>query len=425
MKDSGIEWIGEIPENWSLNRLLWCMEEIKEKNNPIQTTNVLSLTNKLGVIPYEEKGNQGNKAKEDYSEYGLAFENTLVINSMNVLIGSVGISKYYGCVSPVYYVFKNTPNSDLRFINYIFQTEQFQKELRNYANGILEIRLRISAHDMLRRLIPYPKLEEQLSISAYLDRQCALIDSVTEKTKASIEEYKKLRQAVITQAVTKGVRGDRPMKDSGIEWIGEIPEEWGTPQIKYVAKIGSGSTPDRNKPEYWNGSIKWLKTGELQNNEIWDSEEYITEVALRDTSVTLFPVNTILMAMYGQGKTRGMTALLKTPCTTNQACAGLQLSTTRITVDYLWRCLMGAYNGIREVAQGSGQPNLNAALISNFHIPLPPVSEQNEIVQYIMQQLPRVDALITKKETFLAELEAYKKSLIYEYVTGKKKVPQA
>ena len=165
MKDSGIEWMGKIPEKWGLNQLCWCIEEVKEKNSPIQTTNVLSLTNKLGVIPYEEKGNQGNKAKEDYSQYGLAFENTLVINSMNVLIGSVGISNYYGCVSPVYYVFRNMPASDIRFVNYIFQTIPFQKELRKYAKGILEIRLRISAHDMLRRVIPYPDFDEQQKIS--------------------------------------------------------------------------------------------------------------------------------------------------------------------------------------------------------------------------------------------------------------------
>ncbi|MCC8121232.1 MAG: restriction endonuclease subunit S, partial [Oscillospiraceae bacterium] len=106
MKDSGIEWIGEIPENWKIERLQWCLQEINERNDPIKTTQILSLTNKLGVLPYEDKGNQGNKAKEDLSEYKLAFENTLIVNSMNVIIGSVGISHYMGCVSPVYYVFR-------------------------------------------------------------------------------------------------------------------------------------------------------------------------------------------------------------------------------------------------------------------------------------------------------------------------------
>ena len=106
MKDSGIEWIGKIPANWTLRRLQWCLIEVTEKNDPIKTTQILSLTNKQGVLPYEDKGAQGNKAKENLAEYKLAYEDTLIVNSMNVIIGSVGISHYFGCVSPVYYVFK-------------------------------------------------------------------------------------------------------------------------------------------------------------------------------------------------------------------------------------------------------------------------------------------------------------------------------
>ena len=123
-KDSGIEWIGDIPQNWELLRLQFCLDEIKQKNNPIQSEQVLSLVKDRGVMLYEEKGNVGNVAKEDISEYKLAYPNTLILNSMNILIGSVGISNYFGCVSPVYYVFKETDKSDLRFINYIFETHE-------------------------------------------------------------------------------------------------------------------------------------------------------------------------------------------------------------------------------------------------------------------------------------------------------------
>ena len=130
--DSHIDWLGFVPEDWVVERLQWHLKEINIKNNPIQTTNVLSLTNKLGVIPYEEKGNQGNKSKDNYDEYKVAYKDTIVANSMNILIGSVGYSNYYGCVSPVYYVFKESNGDNLRFINYIMQTTQFQRELRKY-----------------------------------------------------------------------------------------------------------------------------------------------------------------------------------------------------------------------------------------------------------------------------------------------------
>jgi len=313
---------------------------------------------------------------------------------------------------------------------YIFPNEGTDIDWLKYALMSLELGKNIGATTIPHiyfsqygnKYVNTPNYNQQQKIANFLDSKCASIDAVIEKTKASIEEYKKLKQAIITQAVTKGIRPNRKMKDSGIEWIGKIPEKWGIPKIKYMAQIASGSTPDRNRPEYWNGTIRWIKTGELQNNVITDSEEYITELALKETSVSLFAEDTILIAMYGQGKTRGMTALLAAPCTTNQACAGLTITSKNITVSYLWKCVMGAYNGIREIAQGTGQPNLNAKLVSDFHIPLPPIEEQEEIVSFLEKKIPEINMLITKKEIILTEMEFYKKSLIYEYVTGKKEV---
>ena len=139
MQDSGIEWVGEIPAHWAVERIQWHLDEINESNNPVQTTNILSLTNKLGVVPYEEKGNQGNKSKENFADYKIAYPNTIVANSMNILIGSVGLCEYHGCVSPVYYVFKEKCGNSIKYLNYLFSLTNFQKELRKYANGILEI----------------------------------------------------------------------------------------------------------------------------------------------------------------------------------------------------------------------------------------------------------------------------------------------
>ena len=212
------------------------------------------------------------------------------------------------------------------------------------------------------------------------------------------------------------------MKDSGVEWIGEIPEHWQVPKIKYLATIASGGTPDRSHPEYWNGSINWAKTGELQNNELYETEEKITELALENSSAKVFSVDTILVAMYGQGKTRGMTALLKVPSATNQACAGITVYSKDITVSYLWLFLMGAYDAIREKANGSGQPNLSGALIADFNVTLPPIEEQMNICKTVAMRLPHIDSIIKQKETIVDKLTAYKKSLIYEVVTGKKEV---
>ena len=187
MKDSGIEWIGEIPKHWKLERLQWHISEIKESNKPEKSRQVLSLTNKRGVIPYEEKGAQGNVAKEDYSQYKLAYPGTIVANSMNILIGSVGRCNYFGCVSPVYYVYKPNEGENLEFIGYLFQTEQFQKELRRYANGILEIRLRVSSDGILKRELPFPPVHEQSLIVSALNGKVAQVDSLIETIQMQID----------------------------------------------------------------------------------------------------------------------------------------------------------------------------------------------------------------------------------------------
>lgn len=225
-KDSGIPWIGDIPAHWEIVRLQTQLDEVNEKNDPVQTTQILSLTNKLGVIPYEEKGNQGNKSKEDLTAYKIAYPDCIVANSMNILIGSVGLSKYYGCVSPVYYVFRAKNAANIDYLNYLFSLPSFQRELRKYANGILEIRLRVSSSNILKQKIALPPVDEQRKIVEYLKSEIERIDSVIAEAKASIEEYKAWKASIIYEAVTKGLDPTVEMKDSGIEWIGTVPATW-------------------------------------------------------------------------------------------------------------------------------------------------------------------------------------------------------
>ena len=166
MKNSEIEWIGQILEDWNIKRLKAVLCERNESNNPIKTDYILSLTNDRGVIPYDEKGDVGNKSKEDVSGYKLAYPNDIVLNSMNVIIGSVALSKYYGCVSPVYYMlYPRNPNDDVRYYNYIFQTKEFQSKLKGYGNGIMEIRMRIQMSKLNTVELPIPDATTQTRIA--------------------------------------------------------------------------------------------------------------------------------------------------------------------------------------------------------------------------------------------------------------------
>ena len=421
MKDSGIEWIGAIPQDWKTDRLQWHLKEINVSNNPIQTKNILSLTIEAGVIPYAEKGNQGNKAKEDYSQYKIAFPDTLVINSMNVIIGAVGISQYFGCVSPVYYVFEPIEGTDLRYIYYLFTNTGFQKEMRKYAKGILEIRLRISSNDMLKRIVPSPPFKEQQRIADYLDKMCAEIDAVLEKIRASIEEYKKLKQAVITQAVTKGIRGDRPMKDSGIEWIGEIPAEWTASKIKYCTEFA----PSCNTSHLSEDSLvtftpmECIKNGYFENREAHFSALSSSYTQYQDGDIVFAKVtpcfengNIAIMQGLSAGVGFGSSELFV---------IRPQSINTEFIFYYLQNDIFKQYACATMTGTG-GLKRVSPTFVQNYSVFIPCNEEQLEIVRYLNEKCSGIEVLIAKKQQYLTEIENYKKSLIYEYVTGKKEV---
>lgn len=426
MKDSGIEWIGEIPENWDIERLARHLMEINEKNFPIKTTNVLSLTNKLGVIPYEDKGNQGNKAKENYEEYKVAYKDTIIANSMNILIGSVGYSNYYGCVSPVYYVFKEKPKNNLYFLNYIMQTPQFQKELRKYANGILEIRLRLSANDILKRIVAFPPLSEQDKIAAFLDEKCGAIDEIISKTEQSIEEYKKLKQSVITKAVTKGIRPNRPMQDSNIEWIGEIPQNWSVIKLRYLYRCQNGIS---KSAEFFGKGFPFVSYKDVYNNDVLPetvsglcdaTEEELNRYSVKQGDIFFTRTSETIEEI-------GLTSICLNSFE-NATFAGFLIRcrpyTTKLDFEYSKYYMASSHLRLYFVKEMNlvTRASLSQELLKDLQVLIPPLEEQKEIAQYLDEKCAEIDTLIEKKQQFLAEMANYKKSLIYEYVTGKKEV---
>lgn len=424
MKDSGIEWIGDIPQNWKLKRIQFCLDEINEKNIPIKTEQVLSLVKDKGVMLYEDKGNQGNKAKEDVSQYKIAYPNTLIVNSMNILIGSVGISNYLGCVSPVYYVFKENEDSDLRYINYIFNTREFQKELRKYANGILEIRLRVSSSDIFKRKIPLPDKHIQTKIANFLDKKCAEIDALhtdIEKQIETLEEYKK---SIITEAVTKGLDPDVEMKDSGIEWIGMIPKNWSISRLKYELETSMKYGASEAGVEYSDDLPRYIRITDITNNNRLKTGGKLS-LTEKQANGYMLEKDTVLFAR--SGGTVGKTFLYK-PEYGKAAFAGYLISAIpdkeKMQAEWLYYfSLSNVYwDWANQIFTQATIQNIGADKYSNLPIPIPSIDIQNAIVNYLNKKCAEIDDIITDKKKQLETLEQYKKSVIYEYVTGKKEV---
>jgi len=424
MKDSGIEWIGEIPEGWEIKRLGAILQERNEVNNPIQTTSILSLTNNRGVIPYSEKGNQGNKAKDDLTGYKIAHIGDIVLNSMNVIIGSVGLSNYYGAVSPVYYMLfpRNNIETNIQYYNYLFQTTAFQQSLRGYGNGILEIRMRIQMQKLKTVLLPVPTFLEQSNITVYLDASLSKLNILLSKIRSSIEEYKKLKQAVITQAVTKGVRGEREMKDSGVGWIGAIPKDWEIKRLKSFCTIVDckNRTPD----VFPDGKYTVVRTTCIKDCSFSYEGSYQTDTT-----------NFKAWTLKGQPHKGDIFFTREAPvgeaCLVPNAdnlCMGQRVMFFRPEDNSDARYIMYSIYGplVREYIasknSGSTVGHLKLGQVACIPIFYCPPLEQKEIADYLDAKCAEIAGLIAKKEQLVKELENYKKSLIYEVVTGKREV---
>ena len=424
MKDSGIEWIGKIPKNWQTKRLKNVLYERKENNNPIKTNNILSLTNDRGVIPYNEKGNQGNKAKDDLTGYKLAYPNDIILNSMNVVIGSVNISNYFGCVSPVYYMLY-TNKYNIKYYNYIFQTNTFQNSLKGLGNGILEIRMRIPMEKLNNVLLPIPTKEEQNRIVEILDEKITEIDNIISKTKQTIEDYKLYKQSIITKAVTKGIDDKVEMKNSGIDYIGEIPKHWRIIKLKYIAKNickGNGITKEDIVID---GNIPCVRYGEIYSKYNYKFYECLTRTNQEKvTSKQYFSHGDLLFAGTGElveeiGK--NIVYLGNEKCLAGGDIIVIKHSESPLFMSY---ALNSNYGQIQK-SYGKAKlkvVHISGAEIGNIKVMLPPIREQEQIEKYILKKCNEIDLLIRNKEQIIGELENYKKSLIYEYVTGKKEV---
>ena len=426
MKNSGIPWIGEIPSHWAIQRLQTQLFEINEKNSPVKTDFVLSLTNTRGVIPYTEKGDIGNKAKENHEEYKIAYPNTIVANSMNILIGSVGICNYYGCVSPVYYILKERNEADLRFFNYLLSCQPFQKHLRQYANGILEIRLRLSCKDILQRSVPVPSYPEQQAIADFLDKKCGEIDEMVALQEKIIEELKAYKQSVISETVCRGLNPDVPIKDSGIEWVGQIPKHWEVKKVKYLANEitkGSGITKEEVFP---NGDTPCVRYGEIYSKYNTSFEECFSATNLDIQSTPrFFTKGDILCAGTGElveeiGK--GVVYLGEKRCLAGGDIIVINHNQNPLFLNFALN------SNYAQTQKSRGKAKLKVVHISaneigNVLIALPPKAEQEQISEYLSVKNNEIDALISLKQSKIDALKEYKKSIIYEYITGKKEVP--
>lgn len=424
-KDSGISWLGEYPSDWELKKIKYCLQERVEKNNPVRTTEILSLTAKQGVIPYDQKEGGGNKPKEDVSAYRLAYPGDIVMNSMNILSGSVGLSQYFGCVSPVYYMLRPWKAiEDVRYYNYIFQTTMFQRSLFGLGNGILikesgngklnTIRMRIPMDKFGGLFIPVAPTDEQQRIADFLDAKCAEIDALAADIQTQIDTLEQYKRSVITETVTKGLNPDAEMKDSGVFYMAPMNAAWRLTKIGYIcSKLSRSFAPEDT-------ALICSNKGKVQVRA-----DDLTGIMVSDDNA-MQGIHAGDIAIHGMDTWHGAIALSEYDGKITRVVHVCDSTEDKRFIVYYMQHLafQGVYKLISNGVRGNTSDFRSWDKVRDIWIAIPETKEeQAAICDYLDRQCTAVEEVIATKKEQLEVLGEYKKSLIFEYVTGKKEVP--
>ena len=415
MKDSGVEWIGEIPEEWDIlpAKRMFCNSGETKKADDVQ----LTASQQYGIISQSDymalTGSRVVLATQDLEKWKHVEPQDFII-SLRSFQGGLEMSKVSGCITWHYVVLRSCHKGiNARFYKWLFKSSEYITALQRTCNYIRDGQdLRYSNFEQVPLFLP--KEEEQENIANILDTKCAEIDKVVEQTRATIEEYKKLKQAIITEAVTKGVRGPRPLKPSGVEWIGDIPEEWEVRKVSQFWKANKGPNAAQLTAEYCGNhpGAYPVYSGQTENNGV---------MGMIDTYSFDFGARGCLFSTTVGAKAMTVSCLYN-KFSLSQNCMIMQPLSEKCDVRYYFYLFAFIFGYFRSLIPDYMQPSFRVKDFLSYCMLLPSVIEQQEIAAYLDAKCAEIDRIIEKKEQLIEELGSYKKSLIYEYVTGKKEV---
>ncbi|WP_294521511.1 restriction endonuclease subunit S [uncultured Anaerovibrio sp.] len=430
LKDSGIEWIGLYPVSWDMYPANGVFSEIRNKNTSLEYTNQFSF--RYGeIVDKHVQGELDDKLKDTISAYNIVQPDTIMINGLNLnydfISQRVAIVREPGIITSAYLaLYPNKERINPRFAVYLFKAYDYQQVFHGMGSGI---RKTLSFQNFKNIFIVAPQLGQQEAIANYLDDNCSKIDAIIAEAKASIEEYKDLKQAVITQAVTLGKKKNRPLKDTNILWIGKTPFEWQVAELKFFASIKSGITLGQKYPA---GAklveMPYLRVANVQGEYVDLSDVKTIQVLPEEVDKYRLEAGVVLMTEGGDRDKLGRGCVWHgeiTPCLHQNHIFALTTKSDKLLPEYF------SHVTTSEVARcyfdytakkTTNLANTNSSTIMNFRLPIPPLEEQREIVQYLDKRIKTLNDMISEKQSLIEDLESYKKSLIYEVVTGKRKV---
>ena len=416
-RDSGIEWIGQIPKEWEVNKIgnLYQVrnEKVSDKDYP-----PLSVTMN-GIVPQLEtaaKTNNGDDRK-------LVCKGDFAINSRSDRRGSCGVSQYDGSVSLINTILKPRGSMNSQYYNWLFHTELFADEFYRWGHGIVDDLWTTRWQEMKNISIVSPSLHEQQKIADYLDKVCGEVDEMVALQETMIEELKAYKQSVITEAVTKGLNPNVPMRNSGIDWIGEIPKEWKVVLLQSLSESIRNGYVGPTRDLFKDEGVMYIQSLHLKDGAIdFDRHHYYVSEDWANKHPKIYKDDLLIV----QTGDIGQVAVV-TPEYNGCNCHALIIVVLKaelclpLFISYYLRSSVGK-ELLLQCKTGALLPHLNSGKIGVTSITLPPLSEQRDIVSFLDTKCAEIDTLIALKHAKMEEMKEYKKSVIYEYVTGKKEI---
>ena len=397
-KDSGIEWIGRIPKDWKTERIKALFSERNERD--CQGKTLLSVSQYFGIRPKSETDLADSHIAESYDDYKEVYKGDFVMTIMLAWNGSYAVSDYDGIVSPAYCVFKFRKDCCKKYFHYLLRTDGYPSAFKTMSRGVIDSRLRLYPEQFYTFPVVIPPVDEQQRIADYLDKKCAEIDSLVELQEQMIAQLTDYKQSVITEAVTKGLNPEAELVSSGIDWIGDVPKTWNTQRLKFLCTIQTG------------------------NQDTQDSDPvgiypfYVRSPIVERSNKYSFEGEGILMAGDGAGAGRVFHHVYGKYAVHQRV---YRLANIKgINSDFLFYFLSSLF--CKEMDRGSAQstvPSVRLPMLQNFSVCIPSVEEQNDIVSLLDAKCHEIDTLISIKRQKIETLKEYKKSIIFEAVTGK------
>ena len=434
MKNSGVEWIGEIPNEWEVKRGKELFFEINDRCKNPENYPLLSVSEYYGVAPKSEKIDEGDfiTHAETLDGYKICQKGDIVQNIMLAWKRATGMSNYEGLISPAYCIYRPYKSIDSKYYHYLFRTDVYADLFKQYSTGIIDSRLRLYPAKFLSLKYAYPPKETQQRIATYLDKKCSKIEETIQNQQQVIEKLKAYKQSLITEAVTGKVKivngkacGEyESYKDSGVEWISKIPSEWKTYKTKFLSKkITDGA---HISPETDNGIYDFVSTADLKNGYIDfenclktspESYKYFVSTGCKPQK------GDVLISKDG---TVGKTVIIQDEkdFVIASSLVIIRPDLGKITSEFLNYALQSSLvqETLLLLMHGSGLKRVSVKKNSNLIIFVPRMEEQKSISDYLDKKCTAIDTAIEQKQKLIEKLTEYKKSLIYECVTGKKEI---